>query len=115
MRKDLQHLTKEQREYLANKIFKKISSGDCSIWADSEQCLNRIKSSLEIKDEPLSKTAVISLFSYEELQYMLVMLTEGQDKVNSSKAFYGFQNHKIQENIINKVRNECWKNHVNGQ
>lgn len=28
MRKDLQHLTKEQREYLANKIFKKISSGN---------------------------------------------------------------------------------------
>ena len=51
MRKDLQHLTKEQREYLANKIFKKISSGNNMIWADSEQCLNRIKSSLEIKKE----------------------------------------------------------------
>lgn len=51
MRKDLQHLTKEQREYLANKIFKKISSGNSMIWADSEQCLNRIKSSLEIKKE----------------------------------------------------------------
>lgn len=51
MRKDLQHLTKEQREYLANKIFKKISSGSSMIWADSQQCLNRIKSSLEIKDE----------------------------------------------------------------
>ena len=51
MRKDLEHLTKEQKEYLANKIFKKISSGNYSIWADSEQCFNRIKSALEIKNE----------------------------------------------------------------
>ena len=51
MRKDLQHLTKEQKEYLANKIFKKISSGSCMIWADSEQCFNRIKSALEIKNK----------------------------------------------------------------
>lgn len=50
MRKDLQHLTKEQREYLAKKIFKKISSGNCSIWADSEQCFKRILASLEVKN-----------------------------------------------------------------
>ena len=36
MRKDLQHLTKEQREYLANKIFKKISSGNNMIWTIKE-------------------------------------------------------------------------------
>lgn len=51
MRKDLEHLTKEQREYLAKIIFKKISSGSYSIYADSEQCFNRIKSALEIKNE----------------------------------------------------------------
>ena len=49
MRKDLEHLTKEQKEYLAKKIFKKISSGSSMIWADSEQCFQRIKSALEIK------------------------------------------------------------------
>lgn len=51
MRKDLEHLTQEQKEYLAKKIFKKISSGSSSIWADSEQCFNKIKSALEIKKE----------------------------------------------------------------
>ena len=51
MRKDLEHLTKEQREYLAKIIFKKISSGAYSIYVDSEQCFNRIKSALEIKNE----------------------------------------------------------------
>lgn len=51
MRKDLEHLTKEQKEYLANKIFKKISSGSSMIWAESEQCFKRIKSALEIKNE----------------------------------------------------------------
>ena len=60
MRKDLQHLTKEQREYLANKIFKKISSGNNMIWADSEQCLNRIKSSLEIKKEKKTEKVLLS-------------------------------------------------------
>lgn len=50
-------------------------------------------------------------FSYEELQYMLVMLTEGQDKINSSKAFEGFQNLKTQEVIIDKVRQKCWECH----
>lgn len=49
MRKDLQHLTDEQKEYLAEKIFKKLSSGSYSIWADSEESLKRIKSALEIK------------------------------------------------------------------
>jgi hypothetical protein len=44
---------------------------------------------------------------------MLVMLTEGQDKVNSSKAFEGFQNYKIQETIIDKVREKCWECHQN--
>ena len=58
--------------------------------------------------------AVICRFSYGELQYMLVMLTEGQDKVNSSKAFEGFQNIKIQETIINKVRQKCWEFNQNG-
>lgn len=47
-------------------------------------------------------------FSLEELRYMLVMLTEGQDQVNSSRAFEGFQNLKTQENIINKIRQKCW-------
>ena len=51
MRKDLEHLTKEQREYLAKIIFKKISSVPYMIYADSEQCFNRIKSALEIKNE----------------------------------------------------------------
>ena len=36
---------------MIKKIFKKISSGSSMIWADSEQCFNRIKSALEIKDE----------------------------------------------------------------
>jgi len=49
MRKDLEHLTKEQREYLAKIIFKKISSGNSLIYTDSEQCFNRIKSVLKIK------------------------------------------------------------------
>lgn len=39
---------------------------------------------------------IICNFSFEELRYMLVMLTEGQDKINSSKAFEGFQDQKIQ-------------------
>ena len=51
MRKDLEHITKEQREYLAKKIFKKISSGNSMIYAESEQCFKRIKSALEIKNE----------------------------------------------------------------
>ena len=53
MRKDLEHLTKEQREYLSEKIRKKISSGSSIFWADSEQCFNRIKSALEIKKEKI--------------------------------------------------------------
>ena len=57
---------------------------------------------------------VICRFSFEELQYMLVMLTEGQDKINSSKAFEGFQNIKTQETIIEKVRQKCWECHQNG-
>jgi hypothetical protein len=50
-------------------------------------------------------------FSFEELEYMLVLLTEGQDKVNSSKAFGAFQNYKTQEEIIEKIRNKCWEYH----
>lgn len=50
-------------------------------------------------------------FTPEQLQYMLVMLSEGQNKVNSSKAFEGFQNIKVQEDIIGKVRDACWKVH----
>ena len=57
----------------------------------------------------------ICSFSHEELQYMLVMLTEGQDKINSSKAFEGFQDLKTQEVIINKVRQKCWEYHQNGK
>lgn len=57
---------------------------------------------------------VICRFSFEELQYMLVMLTEGQDIINSSKAFVGFQNLKTQETIIEKVRQKCWECHQNG-
>lgn len=54
---------------------------------------------------------IICSFSFEELQYMLIMLTEGQDKINSSKAFEGFQNNNIQESVIEKVRVKCWKHH----
>jgi hypothetical protein len=49
MRKDLTHLTEEQKDYLAKKIFKKISCGSYLIYTDSEQCFNRIKKALEIK------------------------------------------------------------------
>ena len=49
MRKDLRHLTKEQREYLANKIFKKLNLQGVAIYADSEKCYKKIKSALEIK------------------------------------------------------------------
>lgn len=52
-------------------------------------------------------------FSLEELRYMLVMLTEGQDRVNSSRAFEAFQNLKTQENIINKIRQKCWDCGIN--
>lgn len=48
MRKDLEYLTREQREYLAKRIFKKISYG-WSINAGSEQCFNRIKLALKMK------------------------------------------------------------------
>lgn len=54
-------------------------------------------------------------FTYEELQYMLIMLTEGQEKINSCKAFEGFQNIKVQETIIGKIRNKCWECHQNGE
>ncbi len=43
-----------------------------------------------------------------------MMLTEGQDKINSSKAFDEFQNIKTQEAIIDKVRQKCWQCHQNG-
>ena len=36
-------------------------------------------------------------FSLEELRYMLVMLTEGQDRVNSSRAFEAFQKDETQK------------------
>ena len=65
-------------------------------------------------EQALTIPDVICRFSFEELQYMLVMLTEGQDKVNSSKAFEGFQNYKIQETIIEKIRQKCWDCHQNG-
>ena len=75
---------------------------------NNEQNLNKVETrQLNIAD-------VICRFSFEELQYMLVMLTEGQDKVNGSKAFEGFQNIKTQETIINKVRQKCWEYHQNG-
>lgn len=50
-------------------------------------------------------------FSYEELQYVLVMLTEGQNKINKKKTFERFQNYKIQETIIDKIREKCWECH----
>jgi hypothetical protein len=65
MRKDLEHLTKEQREYLAEKIRKKISSGGYSIYADSEQCFNRIKSALEIKKNNPMNPNEIEVIDYE--------------------------------------------------
>lgn len=40
----------------------------------------------------LDNENIMCNFSFEELRYMLVMLTEGQDKINCSKAFEGFQN-----------------------
>lgn len=50
-------------------------------------------------------------FTYEELQYALVMLSEGQTVVNESPAFKGFQNMKTQEQLIDKIRQKCWECH----
>ena len=76
--------------------------------------MKKEQNSQNAETQALNIPDVICRFSYEELQYMLVMLTEGQDKVNSSKAFEGFQNIKTQETIINKVRQKCWEYHQNG-
>lgn len=46
--------------------------------------------------------------SRKELELMLVLLTEGQYKVNSSKIFEAFQDLKIQKSIIDKVRSKLW-------
>ena len=49
MKKHFDYLTEKQKEFLAKKIFKKISGGSSLIYTDSEQCFERIKSALEIK------------------------------------------------------------------
>ena len=56
-----------------------------------------------------------NLFTDEELPYVLLMLNEGQAKINDSKAFAGYQNIKIQETIIEKVRSLCWDTYYKNQ
>jgi len=50
-------------------------------------------------------------FTEQELQYALMMLIEGQIRINQSKNFESFQNIKKQEDLIQKVRNELWNFH----
>lgn len=56
-----------------------------------------------------------NLFTDEELPYVLLMLTEGQAKINDSKAFSGYQNIRIQETVIEKVRKLCWDEYYRNQ
>jgi hypothetical protein len=83
------------------------------VWNECAQEQNQPQS-LKQTEPALHTNEVTCLFSYNELQYMLVMITEGQDKINSSKSFEGYQNYKIQETIIDKIRKKCWECHHNG-
>ena len=78
----------------------------------SEKNFNDLLETEAIKKSLITDNAIIQ-FSYEELNHMLVMLTEGQKKINTRKAFEVLQNTKIQENIIEKVRIKCWEYHHN--